>query len=310
MFADSDDSPVAKEKAREAFNEGQTHLQNDRFVDAIDAFERAYQASNDALIMGQIAIAYERAGDFEAALKAIQIYRQALPESDREFVDDIIQRYRAAVKEGQSRPLKRMPVPAAKASKEAAESGAKRSKPYASEPAATAPTTTAEEAPKHLPPPAEATTTAPSDIIEDTRSRETFVGTWIAAGSAAAFGLAAAVMGISASTAFDSLDQTCGQVGGCPDEEVKTVETRAMVTDILLGLTAASAISAIILYFVEREPDEVKGASSEATRRDSMQDRKSQLSKRRGSSTNDGIDVSLMPLIGMRQVAVAARFRY
>jgi hypothetical protein len=80
--------------------------------------------------------------------------------------------------------------------------------------------------------------------------------TWIAAGTAAALGVAAVAVGLSAKSKYDELDDRCGegQVGFCSDDDVSSVETRAVVTDVLWPMALAAGITAGVLFFIEAPP--------------------------------------------------------
>lgn len=78
--------------------------------------------------------------------------------------------------------------------------------------------------------------------------------TWVAAGTAAALGVSALVVGLSAKSKFDELDDRCGegQSGVCGQGDVDSVKARAIATDVLWGAGLAAAATAVVLYFVEQ----------------------------------------------------------
>lgn len=206
-----------KNQARTHFKAGQAFLQMERYAEAIDEFNKAYEITQDKLVMGQVAAAYEKAGDYEAALKAMELYREALPPDERASADGFIKRYKQAIADGKS---KKLTLPSEK-------------KPVA-------PVKT-EEAEERTKPPAEEPDEEPG------KSKRFY--TWIAAGAAGALALSALVVGLNAQSKYDELSDTCKP--NCPQSDVDSVETRALVTDILWGTAAAAAVTAGVLYFLE-----------------------------------------------------------
>jgi tetratricopeptide (TPR) repeat protein len=207
-----------KKQAKTHFKAGQAFLQMERYAEAIEEFNQAYEITQDKLVMGQVANAYEKAGDYEAALKAMELYREALPEGDRGSADGFITKYKKAIAEGKS---KKLTLP--------------------SEQKPVAPVKMAENEEERAIPPAE----EPEE--EGGKSKRFY--TWIAAGAAGALALSALVVGLNAQSKYDELSDTCKP--NCPQSDVDSVETRALVTDILWGTAAAAAVTAGVLYFLE-----------------------------------------------------------
>jgi hypothetical protein len=207
-----------KKQAKTHFKAGQAFLQMERYAEAIEEFNKAYEITQDKLVMGQVANAYEKAGDYEAALKAMELYREALPEGDRGSADGFITKYKKAIAEGKS---KKLTLP--------------------SEQKPVAPVKMAEDEEERAIPPAE----EPEE--EGGKSKRFY--TWIAAGAAGALALSALVVGLNAQSKYDELSDTCKP--NCPQSDVDSVETRALVTDILWGTAAAAAVTAGVLYFLE-----------------------------------------------------------
>lgn len=90
--------------AKRAFKAGQEFMKMERYPDAIIEFNKAYAITKDGLVMGQVALAYEKAGDYDAALSAIRVYREALPSGDRASVDALIEKYEALLAQGKEAP--------------------------------------------------------------------------------------------------------------------------------------------------------------------------------------------------------------
>lgn len=119
-------------------------------------------------------------------------------------------------------------------------------------PAAAAPTATTA--------PAAATTGAGTEFVDDTGG---LTWTWVAAAGAVAFGGAAIGLGLAAGAEHDDLKQACADMpgGACvegdptrdvDDSKLSTLET---LTNVSIGLAAASAVGAVILYLVESDGD-------------------------------------------------------
>jgi tetratricopeptide (TPR) repeat protein len=204
-------------EAKRAFKAGQELLQMDRFADAVVEFRKAYEITKDGLVMGQIAVAFEKAGDYEAALDAVKTYRDALPESDRGPAEELIKRYEKMISQGRSKklalPTDAQPQPAV-------------------DPAAVQPK---------------------GDAQAGKGSGKVGKGrfwTWIAAGSAGALAVGALVVGLNAQSKYDDLETRCAP--NCAASEVDSVRTRATVADVLWGLTAAAAVTAGVLFFLEQ----------------------------------------------------------
>lgn len=204
-------------QAKKHFKSGQAFVQMERFADAVVEFKKAHAITKDDLVMGQVAMAYEKAGDYEAALAAITVYRKALPEGERASVDEMIMKYKKMINDGRSQKLV-MP-------------GEEPVKPAVTEP------DTGEKTPEY-------------EDDEETGRRGRFY-TWIAAGAAGALALSALVVGLNAQSKYDELKGTCGATQTCDPDEADSVHTRAVVADVLWGTAAAAAVTAGVLFFLE-----------------------------------------------------------
>jgi hypothetical protein len=96
--------------------------------------------------------------------------------------------------------------------------------------------------------------------------------TWVAAGSAVAFGGAAVGLGLATRSKFNELNDSCGvgsvpagQTYGCSDSQVDAVTLRRNLTNASLGLAAAAAVTAGVLFFVEGNSVSVSPMAGEAT---------------------------------------------
>lgn len=282
--------PSSLEAAKEAFKAGQSAMQAGRYVDAVVQFRKAYVITGDGLVMGQVALSFEKAGDYEQALQSIQVYRDALPEEDRPSLDRLIKKYKREISRGRSRHLS---IPES-SSLEA--------------PAAVAP------APSASGGETSAVTGKSGEKTNDDRAGaeppRRRLWTWIAAGTAGALGVAALVVGLSAQSRFNKLDDRCGpRTGGlCTSSEVDSVRTQAIVTDVLWGTALAAGITAGVLYFVE-------GRRASAPKDDLDQPSRIDEEDNPYASAADVDDevikrIDVAPMVGMGTYGLGAVFQY
>jgi hypothetical protein len=83
--------------------------------------------------------------------------------------------------------------------------------------------------------------------------------TWVAAGSALVLAGGAAVAGLAMQSKFDALDRKCGSSAGanytgCSDSDISALDLRKNAANVLWGLSAAAAVTAGVLFFVEGRP--------------------------------------------------------
>ena len=255
-------------EAKKAFKAGRGFMKDKKYGEAVVAFRKAYKITGDGLVMGQVAKAFEEAGDYEMALKSILIYRDSLPKRKQAGAQKMVMKYQALVKAGKSKPLA-MPATAKPAETKPAETKPAETKPAETKPAETQP---AETKPEETQPAegegeGEGEEEAAAEGEEDQKPKRFY--TWIAAGSAAALALSGLVVGLNAQSKYDELMDRCAGVGnGCTDSEVDSVKTRALVADVLFGVAGAAAITAGVLYFLEgRSSDEEQSEKDTASLR-------------------------------------------
>jgi len=227
-------------QAKRAFLAGRAAFSQKNWSEAVARYKEAYGITKDGLVMGQVALACEKAGDYERALKSIRVYRSALPQSDRGSVDGLVTKYEKLIANGKSKHLLL--------------------------PGETPPAVAA------LPPPTVAKDPDPNPYKVPTdepqvKKRGRF-WTWIVLGGAGALAVSALVVGLSAQSKFDELKDSCGS--NCSDDDVSSVRTRAVATDILWGTALAAGITAGVLFFVEgrgggtEKRDELKDIEEES----------------------------------------------
>lgn len=199
--------------AKTHFKAGQAFIQMEKYAAAVVEFKQAHAITKDDLVLGQVAMAFEKAGDYEAALEAIKIYRAALPEGERSSADTLIKKYEQMIKEGKSVKLV---LPADKPVEDKTlDAGG---------------------------------STKPGDEGSSGGRKGRFY-TWIAAGAAGALALSALIVGLNAQSKYDELSGSCSP--SCDPADVDSVKTRAVVTDVLWGTAAAAAVTAGVLWFLE-----------------------------------------------------------
>lgn len=218
--------------ARKHFLAGTEHLKASRFAEAVLEFDKAYSLTLDGVVQGHIADAYARAGDYQGAIQALKLYREALREVDRAPVDTLIQKHQEKIKANETQPLF---VPTSSPSVEA-KASAKASHPKTQ----TNPAPKQEDAQR-----IEKNKVPVSPPVE----KPDRVYTWIAAGAAGAFAGAALVLGLNAKSRYDELRDRC--MDDCAPSEVDSLKTRAMVTDVLWGASLAAVITTGVLWFLE-----------------------------------------------------------
>lgn len=251
-------------EAKRAFVAGRTLFGEKKWAEAIVEYKKAYAITNDGLVMGQVALGFEKAGDYKRALESIRVYRSALPESDRASVDEMIQKYEKLIADGKSTHL----------------TLAGETPPEPPKPVVAAPVT---------PPP-------PKKEPKVARKKKGRFWTWVVLGGAAALAVSALVVGLSAQSKFDELNDGCKP--NCASSDVDSVRTRAVATDILWGTALAAGITAGVLYFLEG-----RGSSSGSRKRDDLKDVEEE---------NDDLVKSfrVSPLVGAGTYGLGAEIRY
>lgn len=203
---DSDD-----EKAREAYYVGDNHYAAGRYEEALEYFEKAYALSKRPQLLYNIANAYERMGDYQAAADYLRRYLRS-PEAD-----DV-----SSVRER----IRRLEMNAEAKRKELQAAG--------------------EPEPKSNKPPADDQPTPRVDVVattEDSSRASRKPAYLFLAGSGAAL-ITATIFGLAAESAASDAEEVCTGGGLCPEsaEDALNREKRfALVADISLVAGLASA---------------------------------------------------------------------
>jgi tetratricopeptide (TPR) repeat protein len=86
--------------------------------------------------------------------------------------------------------------------------------------------------------------------------------TWVAAGSAVVFAGGATAAGVMMRSKFNALDQSCGRssgdnYAGCKLSDLSAIDTWKNTANVLWGLSAATALTAGVLFYIEGRRVEV-----------------------------------------------------
>lgn len=97
------------------------------------------------------------------------------------------------------------------------------------------------------------TGTAPAPAIQETSPRRTWA--WISGGVAVASLAGAVTSGLLLRSRFQELDRSCGSASprqaGCSAGDLRELDTRKTVTDILWGVAGVAAVTAVLLWISE-----------------------------------------------------------
>ena len=253
----SDDSEreaarVATKQATAAFNLG-------HYDEAASLYEEAYKHVPDPILLYDIGQSYRQANQPDKALIAYRSYLRTAPDDapnrakvkqwvgELEWTSDI-QAKTAAQK---AAPKTETPAPVVAA-------------PVVTAPVVSAPVVPAPVVPQPpepqisqqpVPPP---WTPARPDLVSQTSTVQEAQPSsswkkwapWLGVGITAALGVASIIEGLSARTSFSNLQAGCGQTKTCTDSQVDGVRSKATVTNVLLGLTAASAVATGVVFYL------------------------------------------------------------
>jgi len=262
--ADREAARIATKQASAAYNLG-------HYDEAASLYEEAYKHVPDPILLYDLGQSYRQAEKLDKALTAYRSYLRTAPEdapnrervkqwvAELEWTSDLQAKtapmkatQKAAQKEKPSTPVAPAPlVPG----------------PVVSAPAVPKPAEPAPVAPK-LAEPAElqmsheqvsspSVSTRPDLVSQSPKAEESHSSPawekwapWVGVGVTTALGVATVVEGLSANSSFNDLQGTCGKTKTCTDSQVDGVKSKTTVTNVLLGLTAASAaVTGVAFYF-------------------------------------------------------------
>lgn len=207
------------EAAKAHFAAGSAYYEQANYADAVKEFNEAYRLSKKTDLLYNIAVSYERLGDYGSAIAALQRYLSERPNaSDRVTIETRIENLQRRRDEEEAR----LKAPAPPDPPEVAPA------PAQPEPAPAI----------AVPPPA--------------RKRGWFVPGTVVTGLGGALLLAAVGTGTRALLLHQDLEVACA--GGCPparEADVDTGKALALTTDVLIGVGAAAAVTGAILLIVQ-----------------------------------------------------------
>jgi hypothetical protein len=250
--SDREAARIATKQATAAYNLG-------HYDEASSLYEEAYKRVPDPVLLYNVGQSYRQADKLDKALTAYRSYLRTAPDDapnrgrveawvrELEWTSDL-QNRTAAVKAAQK---KEPPTPAV--------------------PAPVVPELTESQVSPKVPSPSMSTSsmsTRPDLVSQATQRAEphssaswTKWASWVGVGLTAAFGVATIVEGTSAKSSFSDLQGTCGKAKTCSDSQVDGVKSKVTMTNVLLGLTAASAAVAGVAFYFNYSGSKETGAS-------------------------------------------------
>jgi tetratricopeptide (TPR) repeat protein len=221
------------EAAKAAFQEGKRAYNLGRWEEALAGFEKAYKLSGDTVLLFNVAQAHRMAGHLEEALVS---YRAFLREQPRSPNRGLAESWIAAI-EAKLRARKLDPAaPGAHQPPALGEPGPAASATPA--PPIGAPARGRDGRPERAS--ADLGLTRPGPGAPERHLR---TSSWVGLGVTAALAGGTVAAGLAVRNRFAELRDSCGQtVAGCSEADVDSVKTRVLVTNVLLGLTGASAV--------------------------------------------------------------------
>ena len=231
-------SPTAAElgeKARRAYDLG-------RYPEAIDWLSQAYEASGNSILLFDIGEIERMLGNQAVAIRTYQNYLRRDPNGTRR---DLAQKRLAELESGQGPAAVTPPTSASPVGETPAGGAAQPAVPPPFDPAqANASGAVLSQPPVGVDLQAKASPSAQP-------AHSAWIP-WTLAGTTLALGAGAIVYGLSTSQHYNDLSSSCGQTTtGCTSDQVQSVKHRALVTNLLWGLTGLAAVGTGIAVYVD-----------------------------------------------------------
>jgi hypothetical protein len=265
-----------KNAARAEWRDGNVAYNLGHFDDAAKHYEAAYKLVQDPAFLFNIAQSYRMGGKLDHALDLYRAFLRTTssdaPNRDtaEKFVQEIklkLEEKKEAAptappeavpaKEPTPAPLTTPTLPAVATPAEAPAAG----------PSSTAPLQVAPVA-VPIPSPASPATSARADLVAQVPAQEPPSpaswkkwAPWAGVGVTAALGIATIAEWISAKSTFSDLQGSCGKTKSCTDSQVSGDKSKVTTTNVLLGLTAASAAATGVLFYITYSGGKEAGAS-------------------------------------------------
>lgn len=255
---DREAARIATKQATAAYNLG-------HYDEAASLYEEAYRRVPDPILLYDLGQSYRQADRLDKALTAYRSYLRTAPDDapnrakvqqwvgELEWTSDL-QNKTAALKAAQEkRRAAQVVTKPAEPDKPAEPRRAVEAEPVRPAGPATPPESQIQD--QQAPPPPVSTR---SDLVTQAPAVEEFHSSpnwkkwapWVGVGITAALGVATLVEGLSANSSFNDLQGNCGKTRTCTDSQVDGVRSKTTVTNVLLGLTAASAAATgVVFYF-------------------------------------------------------------
>jgi tetratricopeptide (TPR) repeat protein len=240
-FAKTDD-----ERARDLFRNGKMLFDEERYEEALKAFEEAYKLSERHLLLYNIASTHEKLGDFEKAQKLLYEYRIYAPPEDQESLRLKIEGLEKSIEEQK----------ALNAQKEAEKAAAEKAaiEKAAIEKAAMEQATAAAAAEQA------AAAAAEQAAAKTVLSPMVSTAVWSASGAFLATAMTTTIL--ARRTMKTGLQSGCIEedgklycIGAAGEEALGKYSTQALLADLTWGLTAVALGTGIGLQFIPSNED-------------------------------------------------------
>jgi len=237
----------ATKQATAAFNLGQ-------YDEAATWYEQAYKLVPDPILLYDVGQSYRLANKLDKALIAYRSYLRTAPEdapnrpkveqwiSELEWTSTLQSKHEVQKTEPPSPVIPQMPPAPSPA------------------PAPPAPAATP------VPPPA--STSARTDLVAPVPSQEPPSpaswkkwASWVGVGVTAVLGIATIAEWVSAKSTFSNLQGSCGKTRSCTNSQIDGDKSKVTTTNVLLGLTAASAAATGVFFYIDYSGGKEAGAS-------------------------------------------------
>jgi len=241
-----------REAAREATRQATAAFNLGQYDEAATLYEKAYKLVSDPILLYDLGQTYRLANKLGKALVAYRSYLRTAPEDapNRPKVEQWVSELEwTSTLQSKHEVQKTEPLP-----------------PVVLPPAPATPAS-ATPAPA-VPAPAAPSTSARTDLVAQVPSQEPPSPTswkkwapWAGVGVTAALGIATIVEWLSAKSTFSDLQGSCGKTKSCTDSQVSGDKSKVTTTNVLLGLTAASAAATGVVFYLSYSGGKEAGAS-------------------------------------------------
>ena len=224
------------EAARAHFSRGTRLYEVGEYRQALAEFKAAHISKPDSAFLYNIAQCHRQLGELDQAVVMYKRYLSTTPKAtNRSEVEKRIADIEAEL--AAPRVTKATLLPSSRSTVTAPGPGAAGAS-VQTIPAATP-----------LPGPDVPQISAPSPDTHATSSLRTL--RWVGVGATAALVGAAIGTGLSASSKYDELKNSCGSTpAGCGNSQIDSVKSRALVTNVLWGLAAVAAVGTGVMFYL------------------------------------------------------------